>query len=95
MSDLATLAMDAHGGLDRWLRLKTASARLLRQGLLKRHDYDVDISGGTPAVHYLSELREFGGIACRPNTRFLDLSRTAMPTPLVVSIDISEAEFGR
>src|ERR1700730_12660908 len=30
-------------------------------GLLKRHDYDVDISGGTQAVHYTSEHREAGG----------------------------------
>jgi hypothetical protein len=30
-------------------------------GLLKRHDYDVDISGGTQAVHYMSEYREAGG----------------------------------
>jgi hypothetical protein len=27
MTDLATHAMDAHGGLDRWRRLKTVSAR--------------------------------------------------------------------
>jgi hypothetical protein len=34
MSDLATLAIDAHGGLDRWRRLKTVSARLLQDGVL-------------------------------------------------------------
>ena len=28
MTDLATRAMDAHGGLERWRRLKTVSARL-------------------------------------------------------------------
>src|SRR5712691_1694447 len=97
MSDLTTLAMDAHGGLDRRLRLKTASARLLRQGLLKPHDYDVDISGGTPAAHYVSELREFAGITVP--TKHTTLGRqpggAPMPTPLVVSIDISEVEFGR
>jgi hypothetical protein len=41
MSDLATFAMDAHGGLDRWHRLKTMSARLLQGGVLwrvKGHD---------------------------------------------------------
>jgi hypothetical protein len=32
------------------------------EGLLKRHDYDVDISGGTPAAHYTGEYREAGGI---------------------------------
>ena len=34
MSDLATLAIDAHGGLDRWRQLKTVSARLLQGGVL-------------------------------------------------------------
>ena len=30
MSDLATLAINAHGGLDRWRRLKTLSAHLVQ-----------------------------------------------------------------
>ena len=34
MSDLATLAIDAHGGLDRWRHLKTVSARLVQSGVL-------------------------------------------------------------
>ena len=34
MSDLATLAIDAHGGLERWRRLKTVSARLVQGGVL-------------------------------------------------------------
>ena len=34
MSELATLAMDAHGGLDRWRELKTVSARLFQDGVL-------------------------------------------------------------
>ena len=34
MNDLATLAIDAHGGLDRWRRLNTVSARLLQGGVL-------------------------------------------------------------
>src|SRR6185295_4816565 len=41
MIDLATLAIDAHGGLDRWRELKTMSARLLQGGVLwqlKRQD---------------------------------------------------------
>src|SRR5260370_27378872 len=33
-----------------------------QQGLLKRHDYDVEISGGTPAAHYVSDLKQFSGI---------------------------------
>ena len=34
MNDLATLAMHAHGGLDRWRQLKTVSARLVQGGVL-------------------------------------------------------------
>ena len=34
MNDLATLAIGAHGGLDRWRRLNTVSARLLQSGVL-------------------------------------------------------------
>src|SRR5882672_1855045 len=34
MNHLATLAMDAHGGLDRWRKLKSVSARLLQRGVL-------------------------------------------------------------
>jgi hypothetical protein len=34
MNDLATLAINAHGGLDRWRRLKAVSAHLLQGGVL-------------------------------------------------------------
>jgi hypothetical protein len=34
MSELASLAMDAHGRLDRWRTLNTVSARLLQGGVL-------------------------------------------------------------
>ena len=34
MSDLATLAINAHGGLDRWRRFKTVSAHLVQGGVL-------------------------------------------------------------
>ena len=34
MNDLAKLAMDTHGGLDRWRQLKTVSARLVQSGVL-------------------------------------------------------------
>jgi len=34
MNDLATLAINAHGGLERWRRLKTVSAHLLQGGVL-------------------------------------------------------------
>ena len=34
MNDLATLAINASGGLDRWRRMKTVSAHLLQSGVL-------------------------------------------------------------
>jgi hypothetical protein len=65
------------------------------QGLLKRHDYEVDIAGGTPAAHYVSELKAFSGI--KVPTRHAIFGRQPdgrpVPTPLVVSIDISDVEF--
>jgi hypothetical protein len=66
-----------------------------QQGLLKRHDYDVDILGGASAAHYVSDLKEFSGI--KVPTKHTIFGRqpdgSAAPTPLVVSIDISEVEF--
>jgi len=68
-----------------------------QHGLLKRHDYDVDISGGTPAAHYVSELREFSGILVP--TKHTIFGRqpdgSSVPTPLVVSIDVREVEFSQ
>jgi hypothetical protein len=65
------------------------------QGLLQRHDYDVDVSGGTPAAHYVSEHREFSGILVPTKRRVLGrrADGTSIPDPLIVSIDLSEIEF--
>jgi hypothetical protein len=66
-----------------------------QRGLLRRHDYDVDILGGTTAAHYVSELKESSGILVP--TRHTIFGRqpdgSSVPAPLVVSIDISEVEF--
>jgi hypothetical protein len=66
-----------------------------QNGLLKRHDYDVDIMGGTSAAHYLSELEEVSGIKLPTKHRIFGRQPDgkAVPTPLVVSIDLSEVEF--
>ncbi len=177
MNDLATLAINASGGLDRWRRMKTVSAHLLqggvlwkvkgqdgvlddvhltvdlrkewashrpfgqqnrhssfqpdrvaietsdgeawrrlkvtfperiathsvqqtfyfdRQGLLKRHDYDVDIAGGTPAAHYVSALTDVSGIVVPTKHKIFprQADGSSAREPLVVSIDISDIEFG-
>jgi len=66
-----------------------------RQGRLKRHDYEVDIAGGTPAAHYVSGVTDVSGILIP--TRHMIYPRqpdgNAAPAPLVVSIDISDIEF--
>jgi hypothetical protein len=64
-------------------------------GLLRRHDYDADVLGGSPAAHYVHEYQEFSGI--RVPTRRRVLGRrpdgTPAPDPLIVTIDLSEVEF--
>ena len=61
-------------------------------GLLVRHDYDVEITGGTTAAHYISDYDEVAGI--KIPTRHRIFPRTAdgqsLDEPLIVSIDVSE-----
>jgi hypothetical protein len=61
-----------------------------KHGLLKRHDYDVEISGGTPAAHYVSDLKEFSGIVFPTKRRIFARQPDGhfVPEPLVVSIDL-------
>ena len=65
-------------------------------GRLRRHDYDVDINGGTPAVHYFSDYATVDGIAMP--TRHMIYVRNPdgghAPEPLVVSIVVSDVRFG-
>jgi hypothetical protein len=64
-------------------------------GLLARHDYDVEISGGTSAAHYVSDYDEVAGI--RLPTKHRIFPRTpdgqSLAEPLIVSIDLSEIAF--
>ena len=61
-----------------------------QQGLLKRHDYDVEISGGTAAAHYVSDLKQFSGIVFPTKRRIFARQPDGhfAPEPLVVSIDL-------
>ena len=65
------------------------------QGLLKRHDYDVEVSAGAAAAHYVSDLKQFSGITVPTRRRVFGRAADgkAVPTPLLVSIDLSEIEF--
>lgn len=64
-------------------------------GLLRRHDYEVDISGGAPAVHYLSGHVTAQGITL-PSRHMIyvrDADGGHQPEPLVVSINASNIRF--
>lgn len=61
-------------------------------GLLKRHDYDVEIAGGTPGAHYIDAYVEVSGIKF-PTVRRIYARQTdgsVNRDPLVVSIDLSD-----
>ena len=91
----------------RWRRLRVAWPSYLAthsteqtlyfddEGLLARHDYDVEISGGTSAAHYVSDYDDVAGI--RLPTKHRIFPRTpdgqSLAEPLVVSIDLREIAF--
>jgi hypothetical protein len=66
-----------------------------KDGLLTRHDYEVEISGGTPAAHYISTYAEAAGIMIPTKHRIFPRTQDgqALAEPLVVSIDLSEIAF--
>jgi hypothetical protein len=66
-----------------------------RQGLLKRHDYDVDVAGGAGAAHFVSALTDVSGIVVPTKHTILPRQPdgSSAPTPVVVSIDITEIDF--
>lgn len=67
-----------------------------RDGMIKRHDYSVDISGGATAAHYLSDYVEVQGIKIATKRRVyvrLEDHTPLMPEPLLVSVDLSEIKL--
>jgi hypothetical protein len=64
-------------------------------GLLVRHDYDVEISGGATAVHYLADHLDVQGITVPTTHRIYPRSPDgqSLPEPLIVSIDLNEITF--
>jgi hypothetical protein len=64
-------------------------------GLLARHDYDVEISGGATAAHYVSGYDEVAGIKVPTKHRIFPRNPDgqSLPEPLIVSIDLSEIAF--
>jgi hypothetical protein len=64
-------------------------------GLIRRHDYDVEISGGTAAAHYISGYTRVAGIMIPTSHRIFPRTQDgqAISEPLIVSIDLSEVAF--
>jgi hypothetical protein len=64
-------------------------------GLLRRHEYTVDILGGATGLNYAADYKEFDGIMV-PTTRRIfpyDAKKQKVSNPLLVAIDISEVFF--
>lgn len=67
-----------------------------KEGLIKRHDYNVDIAGGATAAHYLSNYIDVQGIKIATKRKVyvrLEDNTPLFPEPLLVSIDLSEISF--
>ena len=64
-------------------------------GLLRRHDYKVDILGGATGANYPSDYREVSGIMVPTKRRIYgrDANGDKVLEPLLVSIDIAEISF--
>ncbi|MGY4347124.1 hypothetical protein ACVWXM_003591 [Bradyrhizobium sp. GM7.3] len=60
-------------------------------GLLKRHDYDVEIAGNTPGAHLIDGYVEVSGIRFPTKRRIYarQPDGSFSTEPLVVSIDLS------
>jgi hypothetical protein len=64
-------------------------------GLFRRHDYDVEIMGNSPAAHYISDYTQVAGIMVPAKHRILSRAPDgrSLPELLLVSIDVSDVAF--
>jgi hypothetical protein len=64
-------------------------------GLIRRHDYDVEIQGGTGGAHFMSDYIQVAGIMIPTKHRIFPRGPDdqALNEPLLVSIDLSEIAF--
>jgi hypothetical protein len=64
-------------------------------GLLRRHDYAIDVLGGSKGAQYIGDHREHGGIMVPHRRRVYPLGPNSQkaPEPLLVSIDIGRVRF--
>jgi hypothetical protein len=63
-----------------------------QRGMLRRHDYQVEVDGGAPGAHYVYEPKEFSGIVFPTKRRIFvrgsDGRRS--PGPPIISIDVDQ-----
>jgi hypothetical protein len=74
---------------------KTQITHFGPDGLMRRHDYTVDILGGNSGTNYVSGYRDFQGIKM-PSTRRIyayDENMQKVPEPVLVSLDFGEMTF--
>lgn len=64
-------------------------------GLVRRHDYDVDIQGSNPAARYLLDPVTVSGIVLPSRLRIFprNADNTAAADPLIVSVDLTNYTF--
>jgi hypothetical protein len=64
-------------------------------GLMRRHDYSVDVLGGATGAQYIHDYRQVGGIMLphrrRVYPRGADNQR--VPEPVLVAIDVFHANY--
>jgi hypothetical protein len=89
---------------ERWRRLKVTFPESIKShsheqiscfgpdGLLRRHDYTVDILGGATGLNYASEYRNVDGIVIPTKRRIYAYEGNYVPVmePLLVAIDMGE-----
>jgi hypothetical protein len=64
-------------------------------GLLRRHEYTVDVLGNAPGLNYASDYRATNGVVVPHKRRVFayDSEKRKVAEPLLVAIDIHEIEF--
>ncbi|MGV9380126.1 hypothetical protein ACWDRB_30195 [Nonomuraea sp. NPDC003707] len=74
---------------------RNQSLYLDEDGLIYRHDYSVEISGNTPAAHYMSEYQTVSGLKVPMRHRVYPRGDDGAPIRdlLVVSIDYRDVRF--
>jgi hypothetical protein len=66
-----------------------------KDGLIRRHDYALEICGGAKGAHYVYNHKEFDGIVVPTKRRVYSPGpdNKPMPEPVIIAIDLSEVWF--